>query len=103
MMGMSPSTLFVLLLLVEADALVWPFGAWKAWRIVKDAFPDAYPHYFRFSYITEAASDPDVSLTDLRAETELHVVTIQRYLTIGAPTRERALRKRRCWMRKRAT
>jgi len=39
---------------IENDAeLIFPITSWDAWNSVKKIDPEAYPHYFRFEYITE--------------------------------------------------
>jgi len=56
------------------------FSPVTAWRYVKDVFGDYYPHFFRFNYITDRCSDPETSLTELRAKTGLSISSLNKYL-----------------------
>jgi hypothetical protein len=61
---------------------------------VNQIFPDFYPHFFRFNYITEEANDPETSLAELKAKTGLHLVTLNSYLMTSKRLQE-AIDKRR--------
>ena len=43
----------VLLWLCVQEGRLFPFGRSTAYRIIKKAFPDLYPHYFRMNRITK--------------------------------------------------
>lgn len=63
--------------------LVFPISSWQAWNIIKKAFPEMYPHYWRFKYITDRASNPMIPIEDLLADTDLHILTLRKYLMTG--------------------
>lgn len=78
----------------DKDALIFPISSWQSWDIVKKVFPDGYPHYWRFKYITDGASDPTVPIEDLLVETDLHILTLRKYMMTGERQRRLALRRR---------
>ena len=67
----------------DETQLVFPISSYQAWASVKKVDPDAYPHYFRFKYITEELSKPGYSIKRVRDDTGLHISTIDRYLASG--------------------
>ena len=82
------------------NGFIFPWGTLKdpgrkAWDIVKSVFPKAYPHYWRFKYITDGLSDPDTPVQDLRVEADLPLITLQKYSMMGSVQRAEALRRRR--------
>ena len=58
----------------------WNFTSQTAWNYVREVFTNYYPHFFRFNWITDATSDPEVSLAELRSKTGLHVSTLNAYI-----------------------
>lgn len=77
------------------DMLAFPISSWQAWSTVKKVFPDAYPHYYRFKYITDRASNPMVPIEDLLVETDLNIMTLRRYMMTGERQRRLAFMRRR--------
>lgn len=73
----------------------FPFSGWVAWNRMKKAFPNSYCHFWRFRYITEAASDPNVPIEDLLADTDLNILTLRKYMMTGERQRLSSLRRRR--------
>lgn len=55
-----------------------------AWTYIKDVFKNFYPHYYRFRFITHGLNK-GVNVSQIKAATGLHLVTINEYLM--APTR----------------
>jgi integrase len=59
------------------------FGGDTAWRYVKDVFPDYYPHFFRFDWITkgiENAREPGTIIGKMLSDTGLDIRTIKSYI-----------------------
>ena len=54
---------------------------WTAWNYVKQLWPEGYPHMYRFNRITALCDDPRFSITEIRAWTGLHIVTINNYIS----------------------
>lgn len=61
---------------------------------MNQVFPEYYPHFFRFNYITEEANDPETSLAELKAKTGLHLVTLNSYLMTSKRLQEAIDRRR---------
>ena len=68
---------------VGVEGLAFPLNEVSAWEVVKELFPDAYPHWFRFKFITDQSMDPEVSIGELRVMTDLHILTLQKYIMTG--------------------
>jgi len=81
------------------NRLVFPLSSWQAWDTVKRAFPESYPHYYRFRYITDRASNPMIPIEDLLVETDLNIVTLRRYMMTGERQRRLAFMRRRASLR----
>jgi hypothetical protein len=64
------------------------FGKDTANAYVKEAFPDYYPHYFRYHYITRKASNPKTSIDELVAKTKLTLPALQHYIITDEKTQE---------------
>jgi hypothetical protein len=79
----------------DSSAKAFPMSGWVAWNRMKKAFPDMYPHYWRFKYITESASDPNVPIEDLLADTDLNLLTLRRYMMTGERQRLASLQRRK--------
>jgi len=75
--------------------LLFPISSWQAWNIMKRAFSDLYPHYWRFKYITDRASNPSVPIEDLLVDTDLHILTLRKYLMTGEIQRQRSFLRRK--------
>jgi hypothetical protein len=59
------------------------FSGVTAWRYVKEVFPEYYPHFWRFSYVTKAvanAENPGELVNELLRETGLDIRTIVSYI-----------------------
>jgi len=81
------------------NRLSFSISSWQAWNTVKKAFPESYPHYYRFRYITSRASDPMIPIEDLLVETDLNIVTLRRYMMTGERQRRLAFMRRRASLR----
>ncbi len=81
------------------DMLTFPISSWQAWNTVKKVFPDSYPHYYRFKYITDRASDPMIPIEDLLVETDLNIITLRRYMMTGERQRRLAFMRRRATLK----
>ena len=79
----------------NTDMLAFPISSWQAWNIVKKVFPRSYPHYYRFKYITDRASNPMVPIEDLLVETDLNIITLRKYMMTGERQRRLAFMRRR--------
>jgi len=79
----------------NVDMLAFPISSWQAWNTVKKVFPKSYPHYYRFKYITDRASNPMVPIEDLLVETDLNIITLRRYMMTGERQRRLAFMRRR--------
>lgn len=89
----------------DPTELLFPWGldsgaGSRAWRICKGAFPEAYPHYWRFKYITDGLSDVDTPVGDLKVETGLSLLTLDRYAMTGTVQRTEATKRRMLRMSK---
>lgn len=46
---------------------VWPISDTTAWRILKRAFPELYPHFFRLNRAVQFCNESDTSTIDVRS------------------------------------
>ena len=67
----------------------WNISASTALIWVKEVFPNYYPHYFRFQWITEACDDEKTTITDLKSDTGLNAITIDKYILASKKYRRR--------------
>lgn len=62
----------------------WNISSWTAWKYVSEVFPNYYPHFWRFNWITQAFAK-HADIPELKAATGLHIVTLNSY--VMAPKR----------------
>ena len=72
----------------------WNFSYWTARNIVKEVFPEAYPHFFRFAFVTAECNYPDTTIGDLTSKTGLSLVTLNKYLKKSERVQDAYDRKR---------
>ncbi len=56
------------------------FCSESARLFVKKFHPDLYPHWFRFFYVTNLATDANVGIAELRSKTRLSLTALNEYL-----------------------
>jgi hypothetical protein len=58
----------------------WKISIWTSRNYIKEVFEDAYPHFWRFYFITDRANDPLSSIVQLQSKTRLTLVALQKYI-----------------------
>jgi len=58
----------------------WNITGDTARNYVKEVFPDGYPHWFRFRFLTEGANDPETSLAELKVKSRLTMSALEKYI-----------------------
>jgi len=58
----------------------WMISHDTALNYVKDVFPTAYPHWFRFRFLTAGASNPEISLAELKTKSYLTLPALEHYI-----------------------
>jgi hypothetical protein len=79
----------------DSSKRAFQMSGWVCWSRMKKVFPDIFPHYWRFKFITEAASDPNVPIEDLLADTDLNLLTLRKYMMTGERQRLASLQRRK--------
>jgi len=59
----------------------WDISHDTALNYVKEVFPDAYPHFFRFNFITYEANQPGVTIAKLKSKCRLTPSALDKYIT----------------------
>ena len=58
----------------------WAISHDTALQYVKEIFPTAYPHWFRFRFLTAGASNPEISLAELKTKACLTLPALEHYI-----------------------
>jgi len=58
----------------------WNISRWTANNYVKEVFPNHYPHFFRFNYLTEEAHQPKADYILLKSKSYLTMSAMNKYL-----------------------
>ncbi len=78
----------------------WNISHDTARNYVKEIFEDAYPHFFRFRFLTEGASNPEISIGELTAKSRLTLPALNKYIKAPAILEESFDRKKLKKMKK---
>lgn len=62
------------------DNRPWNICRETARNYVKEVFPDGYPHWFRFRFLTSGANNPETSMAELKAKSRLTLPALERYI-----------------------
>ena len=71
----------------------WKMGYSTARNYVKEVWKDAYPHYFRFRWLTNEANYPETTLPELKSKSRLSISALDKYV-LAPKVVERKLDKR---------
>ena len=58
----------------------WNISRWTARNYVKEVWHSHFPHYFRFNYLTEEASQPNANYIHLKSKSHLTMGAMDKYL-----------------------
>lgn len=58
----------------------WMISHDTALNYVKEVFPDAYPHWFRFNFLTQGANNPEITIAELKTKARLTLPALEHYI-----------------------